>query len=60
MLFITKKYLFLILKLVWYGFLASWGSGILFFYIIYKILFSVSKAADKFIKSINKWKGSEK
>ena len=44
--FITKKYILLILKLIWYGFLASWGLGILFFYIIYKLLFGVSKISD--------------
>ena len=41
-----KKYIFLILKLIWYGFLVSWGLGLLFFYIIYKLLFGVSKVAD--------------
>ena len=46
MLFITKKYIFLILKLIWYGFLVSWGLGLLFFYIIYKLLFGVSRVAD--------------
>lgn len=42
-----KKYVFLILKLIGYVFLASWGLGLLFFYIIYKLLFGVSKVADK-------------
>jgi hypothetical protein len=41
-----KKYVMLILKLIWYGFLMTYGLGFLFFYILYKLLFGVSKVAD--------------
>ena len=32
-----KKYVMLILKLIWYGFLMTYGLGFLFFYILYQL-----------------------